>query len=642
VPLRKLAVLTAAVLLLPVPGSADAAKRKRKRPALAVTSLIVPAGRQLDPAQPFAMSGRIANRGRRRARPLLSFTLRTRRARRGTAYAIGARSSLTIRRRSARRFRVRVQLPASVPVQAGRRLYVTACVRRRRGARPRCRTARRPIVFTARRSGAPPAFPPATPAAPPATPTTPGGSGGGGQTPAPTPFTGCPDRPALFPTIGNAGYDTQHYDLTIQYQPVGQVLLGETIIESKATQPLTQFSLDFHGLSVSAVEVDGQTATTAREADKLIVTPATAIADGATFTTRITYGGMIAPYTDPDDSHEGWVTTDDGAYVVNEPVGAMSWFPNNNVPTDKALYDITVTVPATSTVMGNGRLVETSTSGTQSTWHWREDRPMASYLVTATNGVFQRTTDTTNPDRPFEYAVDPKVAGGPPASQADLELSPGVLDFYEDTIGAPYPFTSSGGIVDFVPDTAALYALETQTRPNYPTLAPGGSTVAHELAHQWFGDSLSPTTWSDIWLNEGPAEFSSWLWDERVNDAKSTSQQFDDHYADNDWSVPPAAPRDESEIFDTDAMYNRGAMVMEALRQIIGEERYFGLLKTWLEDHKYDDASTTDFVDLIRTQGGVSQTQLDVFFQEWLCTSYPSGGKTKPGITPQNFATYVP
>ncbi|HEV2815419.1 MAG TPA: M1 family metallopeptidase, partial [Solirubrobacteraceae bacterium] len=490
------------------------------------------------------------------------------------------------------------------------------------------------IVFRAGNAGT--RLPPPVPAGPPAP----------AEPTPPPPRTPSPFSPGarsagdrLFPTIGNGGYDVQHYGLEFQFEPLTDIILGEATITAQATQGLSEFSLDLVTMDVSTVKVGGRESLFTQENGKLIVMPATGIPRGETFTTTITYGGLATPYEDPDGSHEGFMPTEDGAFVVNEPVGAMTWFPNNNVPTDKALYDITVTVPEGMTVFGNGRLVSNESSGAHRAWHWREDRPMATYLTTATNGTFQRTTDTSDPAIPYEYGVDPKLGPAAVVAQQGLEISPGVSEFFEETLDVPYPFTSSGGVVDIPPPAMgdAPYALESQTRPMYPALA-SATTVAHEIAHQWFGNSVSPAQWADIWLNEGPAEFYSWLWDERANDSGTTTEeQFDSFYADEDfdWSVPPANPPPD-EIFNVDAMYNRGAMVMEALRQIAGEPTFLDLNRKWLNDHAYSHATTADFIELFRTHAGVNRTQLAIFFDEWL---YRSG---KPGITPDNFATYTP
>jgi aminopeptidase N len=170
------------------------------------------------------------------------------------------------------------------------------------------------------------------------------------------------------------------------------------------------------------------------------------------------------------------------------------------------------------------------------------------------------------------------------------------------------------------------------------TASPGLATISHELAHQWFGDDVSPATWSDIWLNEGPAEFFSWLWQERSgNSPLTTKQRFDTNYASPamTWEIPPAAPPTAADMFDSDAMYTRGAMVMEALREILGEDKFKSVLATYLAVHKYDHASTKQFIDLVKSDGGKDPAKLDVFFREWLY------GAEKPGITPSNFDTYT-
>jgi aminopeptidase N len=214
--------------------------------------------------------------------------------------------------------------------------------------------------------------------------------------------------------------------------------------------------------------------------------------------------------------------------------------------------------------------------------------------------------------------------------------TPAILDFYAGFLNTPYPFSSAGGVVD---KSSVGYALETQTKPMYavssgadPT-SPSLATISHELAHQWFGDDVSPATWSDIWLNEGPAEFFSWLWQERSgNSPLTTKNRFDQNYATmTDWSIPPAAPPTAADMFDSGAMYTRGAMVMEALREIAGEDKFKAVLAKYLAAHKYDDASTKQFIDLWKSESGKDPARLDAFFKQWLY------GTEKPTITPSNF-----
>jgi aminopeptidase N len=317
----------------------------------------------------------------------------------------------------------------------------------------------------------------------------------------------------------------------------------------------------------------------------------------------------------------------------------MSWFPNNNVPTDKATYDLRITVPASREVLANGKLVSNAANadGTR-TWHWAEDSPMASYLVTATNGEFDIFTDATpNPQLPTSYAYDSSyTAVEKPVMKSRLLETPSILSFYAEFLGTPYPFSSAGGVVD---KSSVGYALESQTKPMYAVGAGSGAaspslgTISHELAHQWLGDDVSPATWSDIWLNEGPAEFLSWLWQERSgNSPLTTEDRFNQNYATmTDWSIPPAAPPTAADMFDQDAMYTRGAMVMEALREIMGEDKFKAVLASYLAAHKYDDASTKQFIDQVKAESGKDPARLDAFFKEWLY------GTEKPTITPSNF-----
>jgi aminopeptidase N len=607
------------------------------KPELAITQLKPHFGARIGPGERFLITGVVRNRGRRASRALIGASLRSGRQQAYTLGAVMIRRVKGGRRRSFTVHAVGPRLPAG---SAAKRFALVACARPRRGARPACRRASRSALVVpgsgldstggnqAPATGSPDT---ATPAPGDGTAFTPGARSAG-------------DR--LFPEIGNGGYDATHYDLAVSYDPATKALQGTATIDATALQNLSEYSLDLYAMTVSSVLVDGAQAAFKQEPGKLIVTPPAGVPSAAGFTTTVTYAkGTIAAYTDPDGSHEGWVPSSDGAFVVNEPVGAMSWFPNDNVPTDKATYDLHVTVPGSSKVIGNGRLVSSTASpdGT-GTWHWREDSPMASYLVTATNGAFDLTTDTTtNPQIPAWYGLDSSyTAAQKTAMQSRLNQTPSILTFYADFLTTPYPFSSAGGVID---ESSVGYSLETQSKPMYAVnngvdpASPLVDTIAHELAHQWFGDSVSPATWSDIWLNEGPAEFFSWLWLERTNNNPLTTQQrFDANYANPAmrWNIPPAAPPTAADIFDGDAMYTRGAMVMEALREIMGEPTFKTVLATYLAQHKYGNASTQQFIDLVKRDSGKDPKQLDIFFQEWLY------GTEKPGITPANFDTYTP
>ena len=236
--------------------------------------------------------------------------------------------------------------------------------------------------------------------------------------------------------------------------------------------------------------------------------PAHRLRKGATFTVVVRYGGEPKVVTDADGSIEGWIPTKDGAFVVGEPQGSPGWFPCNDTPRDKATYDIRVRVPKGLSAVSNGELASRTTKGRWTTFHWHNGDPMATYLATASVGRFRITTGTTPGGVPYYNAIDPKVAK---KSRAVVAKLPAVTDYLASLYG-PYPFSSTGVVVDNAPFEVG-YALETQSRPTYDR-PPDEPTLAHEAAHMYFGDSVTLKRWRDIWLAEGFAEFSSWMWSE--------------------------------------------------------------------------------------------------------------------------------
>jgi aminopeptidase N len=409
-----------------------------------------------------------------------------------------------------------------------------------------------------------------------------------------------------FPFAGNGGYDVQRYDLELQYDYRTQVLDGSARISAKATENLRRFNLDLRGFDISGLKVNGQDAQFAREGvHELQITPRTPLVRNRSFTVHVDYSGVPQTVVDPDGSSEGWVKTSDGAFVVNEPQGSPGWFPVNDDPNDKARFDYTITVPAGKTALANGVLLGSATRNGWTTWRWHQRQPISPYLTTATNGDFALTVDRLSDGTPIYNAIAPGLNGNNLARQKEIH------DLFIDLYG-PYPFEATGAVID---RGGVGYALETATKANYDG-SPAQSTVVHEIAHEWFGNAVTLSRWRDIWLNEGFARWSEWIWTEKTGGA-SAAQTFRTNYnsrTDAYWTQPPADLGGPADMFD-DPAYRRGAMTLQALRERIGEADFMAFVKAWFRENRYSNASTQD---LIATAERISGEQLDQFFQDWL------------------------
>jgi aminopeptidase N len=428
----------------------------------------------------------------------------------------------------------------------------------------------------------------------------------------------------FFPLAGNGGYDARHYSLDFDYTRETNQLTGKTVMVARATQNLHRFNLDLRDfLTVSKVKVNGRTASFSHSGQELSIDPRPKLKDGRPFVVSVEYAGRPEPVVDPDESIEGWIPTADGAFVVNEPQGAPGSFPVNDTPRDKATYDIEITVPSGRVAMSNGILLSRRDQGGKTTWHWLERFPMASYLMTATNGVFETRFRRLDNGLPEYNAVDPETrvnATSPPnpaLAWERLAPQPEILDFFTELYG-PYPYESVGGIVDWAPNV--FYSLESQTKANYWRIPPA-STVVHEISHQWFGNAVTIAVWPDIWLNEGFATWSEWIYAER-HGGPSAQEAFDELYAipesdpafEDLWFPAPAALQGPEELFHT-PVYDRGAMTLQALREKVGDEVFFELLRDWYRTGRRDNVTTADFIALAERESG---QQLDAFFEVWL------------------------
>jgi aminopeptidase N len=434
-----------------------------------------------------------------------------------------------------------------------------------------------------------------------------------------------------YPLAGNGGYDVSHYDLRLTYQPATDVLSGTTTILATTTQELSSFDLDF-GLHTTSVRVNNVPADFVANKDgtgELVVTPKKSLGKGQHITIVVAYSDT--PSAVAIDGLKEWRKTADGAVVADEPQSSEWWYPSNDHPSDKATYDISVEVPDNVSAVSTGILTSVKqTRAGWKRWSWRGTHPQATYLTSLVVGDFEVNQETTPDGKPFISAYGPDLGASLDAAKASVERTPEIDEFLAGKFG-PYPFEAEGGVVT----SAITYSLENRTRPTYGArnFADGSNTIliAHENAHQWFGDSVSLTRWQYIWLNEGFATYAMYLWSEHEGEgtaAELTQYLYDTHPAgDPFWQVLPADPGADNQ-FDG-AVYYRGAMALQALRKTVGDDTFFTILQTWAKDHEGGNASIPDFITLAEKVSGKS---LQSLFQTWLYT------KGKPATGPNDVA----
>jgi aminopeptidase N len=446
---------------------------------------------------------------------------------------------------------------------------------------------------------------------------------------------GAPGAPGLgdsyYPLDGNGGYDVAHYDIRLSYDPATDLLSGTTTISARATQDLTSFNLDFL-LKASSVRVNNAPATFRTTAGELTVTPAGGVKKGRDVTVVVRYSDKPEPYR--LYGYAGWARTPTGALGVNEPQIAPWWYPSNDHPRDKATFDVSIAAPEGVEALSNGVLVDKQQQiPGWVRWNWRSVRPQAPYLTFLAIGQYEVRVATAPNGQQLVTAYGDDLGDNGPAARASVERTPEVLDVLSESFG-PYPFEAQGGIVD----SSLGFALENQTRPVYD----GGffrrgantSVVAHELAHQWFGDSVSVNDWKEIWLNEGFATYAEYLWSDYQGEgtpAQVAQYTYDSIPADDEfWQVLPGDPGPDNQF--ADAVYDRGGMTLQALRATVGDTAFFTILHRWAAKNRYSTATTAQFITLAER---ISGKQLDDLFTTWLYT------KGKPAVGPGGTAARV-
>jgi aminopeptidase N len=415
---------------------------------------------------------------------------------------------------------------------------------------------------------------------------------------------------SYYPQDGNGGYDVADYDLKVSYDPASHQLKGAQDISARATQALSSFNLDFRGLTVDSVQVDGRAAKFSRTGDhELVITPSRSLRRGEHFEVRIGYHGVPEPIDDPVLGNNGWQYAQaGGAFAAGEPRSATTWYPVNDTPLDKATFHLAITVPDEWGVIANGREKPSFKAPGGTTHVWAEETPIVPYMTTVAIDKWTFDRQKRKDGTPIVSAFAPGVPDS--TKQAEARL-PEILDFLESKFGK-YPIDAAGGI--FLNEQIG-FSLETMSRPIYSAGWAGTvPTIVHENAHQWYGDSVAVSHWRDVCLNECFASYATWLWDE-AKEGVDLNKQYADDVKKASTAFWNGKLYDMGPGKEFTSVYSKGPMMLHALRNYVGQPAFDRVLKTWPALHRNGNASMQEFQ---RYTEKVAHQDLQGFFDAWV------------------------
>jgi aminopeptidase N len=422
--------------------------------------------------------------------------------------------------------------------------------------------------------------------------------------------TSKPVADPIYPQHGTDALDVLHYGLELSWDPAAKALTGTATLRVRPTETATELSLDFKPYELDAVTVDDAPVTAKVTQEKLVV-PAGVTADKLV-TLVVKYHGK--PSTTPMPSHRSdseplglTVTKDGGLWTMQEPYGAFTWYPANDQPSDEALYDIAVTVPQGWTAIASG----TPAGQEGTTFRYTSKDPVATYLTTLAVGKYKKISAKGPRGIPLTYwyrgGTDDKLVGS-------LKKSPKYLEFLEKRFG-PYPFPSGGIVIvdsesgmetqQMITMGGKVGKFTAERRQGYET------DLLHEYAHQWFGDSVTPTTWTDLWLSEGWATYTQFLWDQQV--FKFDDATLETYLRKNDATLrkkigPPGSPKAAN--FAESNVYICPAAMLNQLHQKLGDKKFFALGRAWVQTQKNTQQDRATFIAFVKTQTGTDYSKL--------------------------------
>ena len=427
----------------------------------------------------------------------------------------------------------------------------------------------------------------------------------------------------LFPDLGSSDVDVVSYDVRLDVSEDYGVVEGEVEIVARVPNDVGGLALDSLGLEIIEVTVDGEPASTVETGADLVVT--LPIGHGGQTTVVIDYRAEPDSHFSASGLPVGWFSDDDGAYVLNQPDGARTWLPSNDHPSDKATWRFEILAPEGAVVSANGDLIDRG--GADDPWVWVEPDPMPTYLIHLVIGDYE-LNDRTVPTSEGDLAVTDLVPAGRQDEfrQALDSVAPQVA-LFEELFG-PYPLTKYG--LAFADSPPGL-AMETQGRSllsehdfGVQVGLTGDIILAHELAHQWFGNAVTPAAWEHIWLSESFATYAQWLWFDHIGRIPLESSAAAALRV-RQREGPPTGDPGVRDMFGYTS-YDGGAAVIHALRSTLGDDDFFELLGRWVADHSGTSQTSEAFIDLAEEIRGDDLTE---FFDDWLyATSLPDAYPT--------------
>ncbi|GEM47157.1 M1 family metallopeptidase [Deinococcus cellulosilyticus] len=431
------------------------------------------------------------------------------------------------------------------------------------------------------------------------------------QSTAPQQASGNPNPETLYPDSLDPNIDVQNYTLDLRVKPEQNQLDATASIQLKTTQTVSRIHLAFYGLKISSVKQGNTSLKFDQQSRKVTIQLGKTVPRNTSITLDIAYSGVPRPVLEPGETYEdgiGWKKHKNGIFVLNEPNGAMTWFPGNDHPSDKATFKVSITVPSKYLAVFNGTAQGSRNTGNQTTYTYQSIEPMATYLTTVHINQYNVERSTLNGG--VQVRNYRPVGISKTFQAAELAKLPDMMRFMESWAG-PYPFKEYGVIFTEHPTP---YALETQTLSTFPNRPLKDWGFLHEFSHQWFGNSITPKTWSDLWLNEGFATFFQDLYQyPREADLKAFLKTR--HTRNRTQQMKPPYIKEREELFSQRA-YQRGALVLHALRYRLGDAEFRRILKVYYNTYKFSNASSEDFIQTVVKASG--KTDLKAFLESWI------------------------